>query len=245
PWSWIKGKARAAGRFARDEIAPRAMGAVKVWAGTAAFVAGAALCETGLGCVAGGPLMAMSADVGASGFGQVLDGSPHVTVAGQLGGSTAQAIEEGIVGAAGIVSAVRALRPVSGNARPGEVWGLPPVVRGNQIEKALGRNLPANFPVIDRWANGVATSIKSIDLSAPTFQNAATLSRTVRGYIDKLAAFNGKAWGKFVVDRTEITGRALEIAIPAGVGTVAQQAALSSMVQYGRNVGVHVKIIPF
>ncbi|HWO22671.1 MAG TPA: toxin TcdB middle/N-terminal domain-containing protein [Kofleriaceae bacterium] len=107
--SWLKRGGRAVGRFVRDEVAPRAAGAVKIWAGTAGFVAGAALCDTGLGCVAGGPLMAMSADVGASGVSQVIDGSPHATVAGQLGGPTAQAIEEGIVGAAGIVGTVRAL----------------------------------------------------------------------------------------------------------------------------------------
>ncbi|HWO25766.1 MAG TPA: hypothetical protein VNO30_43820, partial [Kofleriaceae bacterium] len=137
PWSWIKGKARAAGRFARDEIAPRAMGAVKVWAGTAAFVAGAALCETGLGCVAGGPLMAMSADVGASGFGQVIDGSPHVTVAGQLGGPTAQAIEEGIVGAAGLVGTVRAL-PARGTSRSLPASGNETTGSGIQASVARG-----------------------------------------------------------------------------------------------------------
>jgi hypothetical protein len=43
---------------------------------------------------------------------------------------------------------------------PEGVWDLKPLARGVEIEEALGQNLPANFPVIDRFANGVATSIK-------------------------------------------------------------------------------------
>jgi RHS repeat-associated protein len=45
------------------------------------------------------------------------------------------------------------------------VWEMNPLQRGTEIENMLGRSpeLPRNFPVIDRFANGVATSIKSID----------------------------------------------------------------------------------
>jgi hypothetical protein len=74
----------------------------------------------------------------------------------------------------------------------GGVWKLPATQRGLVIENALGKNLPGNFPVIDRFVNGTATSIKSIDLSAKSYQSMTTLNRTVTGYIDKVAAFQGR-----------------------------------------------------
>jgi hypothetical protein len=48
------------------------------------------------------------------------------------------------------------------------VWKLGWAARGRLIEKELGANLHPNFPVIDKFRNGVATSIKSIDLNAAT-----------------------------------------------------------------------------
>ena len=73
------------------------------------------------------------------------------------------------------------------------VWLIPPVIRGRFIERALGSNLPFNYPTIDRFANGVATSIKSIDLGAKTYQNLPTLAYTLRGYVDSVANWPGLA----------------------------------------------------
>ncbi|MFJ3779872.1 SpvB/TcaC N-terminal domain-containing protein [Streptomyces sp. NPDC090075] len=88
--------------FAKEEIAPRVEGGLKVAAGAGAFVAGAALCETGVGCVAGGPLMVMGADVAGSGAVQAFSGSPAPTALGQVAGPTAQRLEENVVAAAGV-----------------------------------------------------------------------------------------------------------------------------------------------
>ncbi|MGL4825791.1 MAG: hypothetical protein ACRC4G_06375, partial [Alphaproteobacteria bacterium] len=57
----------------------------------------------------------------------------------------------------------------------GSVWLEGPVTRGEKIEQALGQNLHKNYPVIDRFDNGVVTSIKSIDLNAKTYQDAKKL----------------------------------------------------------------------
>ena len=46
------------------------------------------------------------------------------------------------------------------------IWSLPIFKRGRIIEKMFGGNLVDNFPVIDRWKDGIATSIKSLDLGA-------------------------------------------------------------------------------
>jgi filamentous hemagglutinin len=125
------------------------------------------------------------------------------------------------------------------------VWELDPFKRGRAIEIALGHNLPPNYPVIDRFSNGIATSIKSIDLTAQSYQDAAVLTRTVRGYIDKVAAFSGRHWGSMKIEKSEIAGRALDLAIPAGSATVSQEKVLQGMVGYGRSLGVDVNVVQF
>ena len=66
------------------------------------------------------------------------------------------------------------------------VWRLGWAARGRAIEEAILGRLPslrsiANFPVIDDFVKGVATSIKSLDLTAATYQNGAALTRKLTG----------------------------------------------------------------
>ena len=58
------------------------------------------------------------------------------------------------------------------------VWDLGNFERGVAIEQQLGHNVPAAFPAIDIWdeATGAATSIKSLNLEAKTYQSASVLS---------------------------------------------------------------------
>ncbi|WP_394838679.1 hypothetical protein LVJ94_17450 [Pendulispora rubella] len=126
------------------------------------------------------------------------------------------------------------------------VWDLGLAERGLQIETALGGNLPRGYPFIDKFIKGVATSIKSVDLRAATYQNAKALTSTLNRYINKVAAFSGKSFAGQVITNSQVKARALEVAIPAGIApTPAQQAALQAAVEYGKTVGVQVTIIPF
>jgi filamentous hemagglutinin len=119
---------------------------------------------------------------------------------------------------------------------------MAPLARGVAIENALGRNLPSNFPVIDRFTNGIATSIKSLDLGAKSYQQIASLTNKVRGYIETVAGFGGRTWGGTTVRGADITGRALELAVPAG-GTAEQMAALNGLIGYAQQVGVTLTIV--
>jgi hypothetical protein len=98
---------------------------------------------------------------------------------------------------------------------PASVWAMDAFERGLAIEQQLGGYL-GNFPTIDKFVNGVATSIKSIDLLAKSYQQISNLTYLIRGYVEELASFNGAAWGDFVVRGSEITSRLLQIAIPPG-----------------------------
>lgn len=124
------------------------------------------------------------------------------------------------------------------------VWKLDPFLRGQRIEQGLGHNLPGNFPVIDRFENGLATSIKSLDLDAATYQSTATLNRTLTGYVDKAAGFQGQTWAGVRIRSQDISGRALDLAIPHS-GSAAQQAIISQTVKYGASRGVTVNVITY
>lgn len=119
------------------------------------------------------------------------------------------------------------------------VWQLTPFQRGVAIENALGRspNLVQNFPVIDRFENGVATSIKSIDLGAATYQNINTLSRVLESYVSKLASWEGVAWGGVEIRASDIIARQLTVAIPSGA-TSAQMTTLQQVQQWAITQGV-------
>jgi RHS repeat-associated protein len=122
------------------------------------------------------------------------------------------------------------------------VWKMNPFDRGWAIEKAIGRSpqLVDNFPTIDRFENGVATSIKSIDLGAKTYQNIGALTSEVQGYVGKVANFNGARWGGAEI--TGITGRQLILAIPPNA-TAQQMAALQQLQAWAANQGQGVNLI--
>jgi filamentous hemagglutinin len=125
------------------------------------------------------------------------------------------------------------------------VWSLNPFARGTTIEQQLGQNLPQNFPVIDIFDNGMATSIKSLNVDANSYQSTATLSRTLSGYIDSVAGYNGtgpNGWANVIITPSQITGRSLDLVIPNS-GSTAQQQAINQAVQYGLSKGVTVNVI--
>jgi hypothetical protein len=50
-------------------------------------------------------------------------------------------------------------------------------------------SLPPGFRTIDNFTNGIATSIKSIDLNAATYQDATRLTYRLTKYIRDLADY--------------------------------------------------------
>ncbi len=122
-------------------------------------------------------------------------------------------------------------------------WSLGPSPRGFAIEEALGGNLPRSFPTIDSFANGTATSIKSIDLTASSYQSAGRLTSRLNGYVDSVAGFDGAVFDGVRVAPGATTTRELVVAIQPGVASSAQQAALTQVVQYGASNGVTVRVV--
>jgi hypothetical protein len=149
----------------------------------------------------------------------------------------------GMLGGAGGVGASAVMNSTKATA---SVWSMNPFVRGNIIEKSLG-GWGDNTRVIDAFSKGVATSIKSLDLNAKTYQSASALRSTLKGYIDDVAGFLRS--GKLLenghrISAEEIAERRLLTAVP-DAGNAMQQGVLKEMAEYAASKNVTFDLVIF
>jgi hypothetical protein len=135
--------------------------------------------------------------------------------------------------------------PISTVETVSAAWELGWADRGFYFSEQLGANLPRTFPVIDIWQDGVATSIKSIDLRAATYQDAARLTSRLNSYLSKLADFAGGSMGDWTISSSAIEGRTLSLAVPKGSVTAIQRSAISAARTRARTLGIDLTITEF
>ena len=124
-------------------------------------------------------------------------------------------------------------------------WERGWAARGYAFGRLRGENLPSNFPVIDRFENGIVTSIKTIDLNAPTYQNPARLEGRINAFVNKLRDFEGKKWALSTIRPTDIKERVLDIVIPKESGTGPQLDAIRRAQIRSWGLGIAVNITPY
>ena len=127
------------------------------------------------------------------------------------------------------------------------VWSKDQFTRGFIIDDALGNNLGRNFPVVDKLNNGVLTSIKSMDMSAKTYQTTAGVFNKLNCYLSELSAFTpplkGTLSGGFRLTTAMYSTKALELAIPNQVLTRAQVEGLIQALKKADELGILLKLI--
>ena len=126
----------------------------------------------------------------------------------------------------------------------GSIWKLSNwSQRGFVYEKLMGGNLVQNFPVIDKFIKGVATSIKTLDLAAATYtkETGKAVYNKLKGYIDDLANFKGANHGGTKVMEEDIKERILNVGIPKGA-TKSQVEQIQEAIKYGKGKGITVEI---
>jgi hypothetical protein len=133
-------------------------------------------------------------------------------------------------------------RAFKGGDEGENVWKLHFKERGLKIEDQLGGNLPANFPTIDKFSNGVATSIKSIDTTAATYQKPSALRSKLRGYVNSVANFQRADHGGVTIEPQDIVDRQLDLAVPAGGLSDQQLDIIQEVMGYGMSKGVTVNL---
>ena len=127
-------------------------------------------------------------------------------------------------------------------------WDLDPFQRGKNIEDDLLQNLPEPYKTIDRYDNGLITSIKSLDLNAKSYQNSTKLMSRIKKYIDDLADFQGFSMGGWdignVPNGLPINARKLDLAIP-NAGSSAQVQVIDEMIAYAASKNITLNKIIF
>jgi contact-dependent growth inhibition (CDI) system restriction endonuclease-like protein len=146
----------------------------------------------------------------------------------------------------GVGLTVLAALPLAAGAEAASVaWELGWAARGIYISEQRGANLPALFPGVDKWLDGVATSIKSIDLTAATYQDATRLTYRLNDYVNKLIFFDGASFGDYQIEASSINGRVLDLVVPKRNMTAAQRAAISAAKARAKAFGVELTVTPF
>lgn len=125
-------------------------------------------------------------------------------------------------------------------------WDWHNFKRGAYLREQNGGNLPHNYPVISRFKSGEATMIKSIDLTAPTWQNPDNITEQASRMVKNLAGFNGTSelWGKdrISIRNGDIKSRKIIIVVPENSPPQAL-AALRNALAAGAGQGVFYEII--
>ncbi|QLB52797.1 hypothetical protein FFV08_09435 [Streptococcus sanguinis] len=101
-----------------------------------------------------------------------------------------------------------------------------------------------NYPVIDRYdpVTETATSVKSRDLNAKTYQNGSKLKSVVKQDINKLKDFELVNWKGIELEGETITKRNLDIVVPNTKLSQSQIDGLNEAIAYGKENGVTVNI---
>jgi hypothetical protein len=122
-----------------------------------------------------------------------------------------------VLAGAGLLGTAGEAGVMGASAGPSPVWKLGWGLRGQKINEVFGDpTFPSNYPVIDKIPNGVATSVKSIDLNAATYQNEASLANRLNKFVADVREFEGADWGGKNIRDTDIDGRAVQVIVPSG-----------------------------
>jgi hypothetical protein len=115
--------------------------------------------------------------------------------------------------------------PTAASTLSVDPWTLGWAKRGQYFDELFrDGSLPPLFRTIDNFTDGIATSIKSIDLNAATYQDAARLTYRLNKYIGDLGEYEGGILSNMEVSLPKISARTLKLIMPKGVMTDIQRA---------------------
>jgi hypothetical protein len=143
---------------------------------------------------------------------------------------TRDLIDAAVLAGTGLLGAAGEAGIPGAPAGPSPVWKLGWGLRGQKINEVFGDpTFPSNYPVIDKIPDGVATSVKSIDLNAATYQNEASLAYRLNKYVDDVRDFDGARWATKNIRDTDIDGRAVQVIVPRGSFTDAHRNVIDEV----------------
>lgn len=98
-------------------------------------------------------------------------------------------------------------------------WELGNFERGEFFNSEYGANLPSTFPVIDKFDNGLATSIVSLDLTKDTYSKNSNIEKKILDKLDQIENFDGANANingeNYCINSSDIKDKELLIVIPS------------------------------
>ncbi|NMB28897.1 MAG: hypothetical protein GX991_02410 [Clostridiaceae bacterium] len=133
----------------------------------------------------------------------------------------------------------------SSNEHSGEesydgIWELSNFERGQKFRKLFGGHLPLFYPVIASWDGTEATSIKSMDWTAPSYSSPVHVEKRIDRLVSDLASFEGA--GGEGPEPGSILYRRLILVIPKNEIPWKSQALLDRWVASAAQMGVVLDI---
>lgn len=128
------------------------------------------------------------------------------------------------------------------------LWAMKPIERGKKIQKLLGRNMEtSNFKTITSYNkfSGEATSIKSIDLSAKSYQSSSTLYKTIDKMLAELIDFKGKV--KIMGDSKsfDVYRKRLLIVVPGDCRNDQNQSVFNELTEKALLNGIKLDVLNY
>jgi hypothetical protein len=127
-----------------------------------------------------------------------------------------------------------------------DIWSLSNFQRGLKIRRIFGANLPENFPVIAKFENGKAVMIKSMDLTAESYQTPKNAEKTLKRYVNELTGYKGqdKPWGRddITIRSSNIEQKELLLIIPENKLSENIEGMLEDIVRYADSRGIKLTI---
>ena len=144
------------------------------------------------------------------------------------------------------LEAAKATRYMEENGEvPPTIWEMGWGARGVAAERMRGTSLPSNYPGIDRYMNGVATSIKSIDLNAPSYQEPWKLEGRINYLVNRLAGFKEADWSDIRIKPEDIRGRNLDLVVPRGSLTRETEETIFRCRMRAQRLGIGIIVVQY
>ncbi|WP_343316500.1 hemagglutinin repeat-containing protein [Acinetobacter soli] len=104
-------------------------------------------------------------------------------------------------------------------------------------------SIKSNFKAFDHWdpATGLATSDKTLNTAAKTYQDPKKITSQINKYVDQMANFTKDGRETLQIRNSDIKSKEMQLAIPANTSK-RQLGAIQKSIDYANSKGIKIKV---
>ncbi len=129
------------------------------------------------------------------------------------------------------------------------IWDYDNFKRGQMIRRRFGGNLPFGFPVLSGYSNGNILIIKSMDLTATTWDSMNEVRIQMQKSVDAVSSYQGMTdpWGeaKIIIHPSDIRDRFVTFVFPENTEMEKYASMLDEIKRTAEKTGVWLDVIYF